>query len=595
MPNSPIFVFLLTIGCILLIYHISRVHFDESSARWSSLLFAASSSVVFFGGTILTDVFVFILVLVSASFAWREKWFFAGCILGISFLLKFPVLLLCFPIMLLIIFRYKKKLLIPSIYFGAGLILFVTPYLIFNFFHYSGLIFERIFTPLIDASSILQNDTWIYEKASLWRYSLFLLIIELPIIISFIFSWLTVKQKEKSLLVFFTLCAASFMIYFSLYVARLDYRYMLSVIPFFAAIGGTGLSHIIKKRWKAITLIVAVPLIIISFFFVIGTAQTTVSINTGEDMVFTNAGQALLKINGKAELYPGPNMGHLYKQWYMNSSAEWLILDLEGYPCQKYDNYCKEDLRMQVSRLLTANQIVSCGKLYGEDVIVIAKHPQTTITRDDCIKNIRGGPYSNVNTTSYVRLHAAVITLEGQLQNIEGLKMVTKELSEQKISSLLVIVASNTSLDDASRQFIVELPNNVELGVLTQEDISTVKFITDFKELTNKTISVIASPSDDWIGRSHELPQIIKSCVKGSWDQTIMNITCKKIDLYTIKDWDTLSLHNTVELFASFDALSNIDYEVGVDIPVAALYPDNMETITKLIEYVGKGTKDVQD
>ncbi|MCK5177648.1 MAG: hypothetical protein KAQ92_08030, partial [Candidatus Aenigmarchaeota archaeon] len=443
-----------------------------------------------------------------------------------------------------------------------------------------------LFSPLFDASRVLQNDTWIYEKASLWKYSMFLLVIELPLVISYILSWRTVKQKEKNLLFFFTLCAISFMLYFSWYVARLDYRYMLSVIPFIAVIGGTALSRIIKKPWKAIVLIIIAPLIIIGTLM--GPAKTTISISTNEDMVFTNAGQALLKIDGKAELYPGPNMGHLYKEWYMEPSAEWLIIDLEGYPCQNYDNYCKEDLRIQVSRLLTANQITSCGKLYGEDVIILAKHPETIITREECIKNIRGGPYVAINTIPYVRLHAGVITLEGKLQNIEGLKEITEELTERNISSVLVIVASNTSLDSTSIQFMVELADNIELGVLPKEDVNTMQFITDFKKQTNKTISVIASPSDDWIGMNQEFPQTIESCVKGSWDQTIMNLPCKKIDLYTIKDWNTLSLYETKYLYSSFDALSNIDYEVGIDIPVAALYQDNMKEIIKLIEYIGR-------
>ncbi|MBU0456917.1 MAG: glycosyltransferase family 39 protein [Nanoarchaeota archaeon] len=587
--------FLLTVVCILLIYYISRNHFDEDSARWSSLLFAASSSVIFFGGTILTDVLVFTLVLLSASFALRDKWFFAGCILGVSFLLKFPVLLLCLPIALLIIVKHRYKFLIPSLYFGGGLILFILPYLIFNFFHYSGPIFERIFSPLMDASSILQNDTWIYEKASLWKYSLFLLIIELPVMISFIFSLRKIQQKEKQTMLFFMLCATSFMFYFSWYVARLDYRYMLSVIPFLAIIGGIGLSKRIKKDWKAITLIVAAPLIMVCIFLVIGTAKTTVDISTGDDLVFTNAGQALLKINGKAELYPGPNLGHLYMQWYLNSSAEWLIIDLEGYPCHKNDNYCKENLRIQISRLLTANRIFSCGKLYGEDVIILAKHPKETITQEDCIKNIRGGPYLNISTKPYVRLHAAVITLEGQLQNIEGLRTVITDLKEQQISSVLVIVASNTSLDDTGKKFIAELPDNIELGVLPKEGINTSIFIKEFKNQTNKTITVIASTSDDWIGKSQEFPKTIESCVRGAWDQTIMTIPCKKIDLYTIQDWNSISLYNASDLSASFDALSNIDYQVGIDIPVAALNQNNMNDIIKLIKYIGKGKKNVQD
>jgi len=587
--------FLITIGTIFIVYHISRIHFDELSAKWSILLFAASSSVIFFGSTILTDVLVFTLVLASASLAWRNKWFFSGSVLSIAFLLKFPVLLLCLPIIVLLIFRYKTKLLIPSICFGSGLIIFITPYLIFNLLHYSGDIFGRIFTPLIDASKILQNETWIYEKASLWKYSLFLLIIELPLVFSFILSWIKIKQKEKNIFLFFTLCAISFMLYFSWYVVRLDYRYMLSIIPFLAILGGVGLSRFVKNYWKATALIIIIPIIIVSFFLIFGIARTTVDISTSDDLVFTNAGQALLKLDGKAELYPGPNMGHLYKQWYINSSAEWLIIDLEGYPCQASDNYCKEDLRIEVSRLLTANKITSCGKLYGEDVIILAKHPYNTITREECIKKIRGGPYSYMDTQSFVRLHAAVITLEGQLQNLEELKKVVTELSKQNISSVLVIVATNNSLDEASGNFISNLPSNFELGVLPKDDVDTQKFISDFTDATNKKITVIASQSDDWIGQNQNFSMSIKSCVRGSWDQTIMKIPCKKIDLYILKDWNKLSLYETDELYASFNALSNIDYEVGVDIPVAALNYNNTQEIIKLIKYMENVTNNGQN
>jgi hypothetical protein len=584
--SGRLFGFILTIGSILLVYSISKYHFGERAARWSALLFAASGSVVFFGGTILTDIIVFTLVLASASFAWRGKWFFAGCILGVSFLLKFPVLILCAPLLLLLIFRYKQKLLFPGIYFASGLLLFIAPYFIFNNIHYTGSLFERLFTPLLDAASILQNETWIYNKSSLWKYSLFLLVIELPIVLSFLFSLKTIKLKESRLFLFFILCLMSFLLYFSWHVVRLDFRYMLAIIPFLAVMGGVGLSRLVKKNpLRIVVLIVLIPLIISIVFLSMGQSRTTVDFFTSKDLVFTNAGQALLNVDGKVELYPGPNIGYFYKEWYTNPLAEWLILDLEGYPCP--DDECKQNLNMQVSRLLTTNQIVDCGKLYGEDVIIISKHAEITISKEECVEKIRGGPYVDVDSKSYVRLSDAVITLEGRLQNLERLQRTIAKLEEYQISSVLVLVASESELDEENKQFIENLPENVELGVFPRKGVSTEEFITNFERYTGKKITVISSPSDDWIGQSQEFPQGIKSCVRGAWDQTIMIVPCKKMDLYIVKDWSAMTLHEGSELLKLFEAYSNIDYEVGVDIPVSVLNLENIDEIIRLIDYIG--------
>jgi hypothetical protein len=587
---------MLTIGAILIIYAISRTHFGKDAAKYSMLLFAASSSVIFFGGTILTDVLVFAIALAAASFAWREKWFIAGCILGVAFLLKFPVIILGVPIFFLLIIRHRMKFIKPAIYFCLGIIIFAAPYLIFNAVYYAGPIIERITRPLIDASLILQNETWIYEKASLWKYGLFLILLELPIVVSFILGWVKSRQKEKMLFLFFTLCATAFMLYFSCYVARLDYRYMLSVIPFLAVLGGKGIERSVNKSWKAIIPIAAIALIFVIIMLSLGIAKTTAHISTSNDIVFTNAGQVLLKTNGKTLLYPGPNMGYLYQQWYINSSAEWLILDLEGYPCQKQDEHCKNNMHLQISRLLTANNLAECGQLYGEDVIILAKHPESTIGREDCIRKIRGGPYSFIDSHVYLRLHAAVITKEGRLQNIEQTQKIVFELTKQNISGVYVLVASNISLDNTSQEFIKSLPRNIELGVLPSDNVETEKFIAEIYQSTGKNISVIASQSDDWIGKHQVFPPGIQYCVGGSWDQTIMSIPCHKIDLYTMHDWNDLSLEEPKYLYSSYDALSKTDYEVGIDIPVAALQNENnTNEIVEFIRYISEGLNNGQD
>jgi len=218
------------------------------------------------------------------------------------------------------------------------------------------------------------------------------------------------------------------------------------------------------------------------------------------------------------------------------------------------------------------------------------------LSREDCIKKLRGGPYSIADSHAYVRLYAAATTLEGRLQNIEQTQKVIFELEKQNISGVYVLVASNISLGNASQEFIRNLPENIELGVLPSDKLETEKFIANIKQTTNKTITVIASASDDWIGKPQIFSQGIRYCVAGSWDQTVMSIPCHKIDLYTVKSWDDMTLEEPKYLYSSYDALSKVDYEVGIDIPVGALQNKNgTQELIEFIGYIGEGLNNGQD
>jgi hypothetical protein len=235
---------------------------------------------------------------------------------------------------------------------------------------------------------------------------------------------------------------------------------------------------------------------------------------------------------------------------------------------------------MKINRLLTANNITTCGKLYGENVIILSKHPKQVISAEDCVKNLRGIKFNKTKSKAFVRLNNAVITQEGKLQNLAKLNEITNLLSQKNISIVLVITASNYSLNKESIDFIKKV--NIEFGVLPRKGVQTDEFMKMFKKETNKTITIIESPSDDWINSKPDFPNDIKSCVRGAWDQTILEIPCRGIDLYTLKNWTSLTFYNSNKLIESYKALSHLDYEVGIDIPVQALN----EEIIKFINNV---------
>ncbi len=587
---------LLTVLCVLLVYRVSYVHFGCIAARWSALLFAMSASVVFLGGLILTDVIAFTLPLLAASLAWRNKPFLSGCALGAAFLFKFPALFAILPISALFIYRHKLDSLTRLAYLAGGVMMLAAPYFIFNLLYYDGALIERALRPLLDAGSIVRIETWLYEKSSMLDYLIFLLVIELPLVVSSALALRKTQKGEQGVTRFLALCALSFLLYFSLLVVRLDYRYMLSVIPFLAVIGGAGLSKTVGKApMKSAALmaifIAIIPVILALVLLAAGTVQNTVTIPKADQTTFTNSGQALLHVKGPAELCPGPNMGRMYLKWRLSKSSDLLVIDLDGYPCQESDNACKEEKRLHISRLLTTNRPVECGMLYGEDTIILSKRLNSTLTKESCIARLKEKNYAQINSRAFIRLSAAVLTEEGRLQNMEGLTIIVQELSANKIPATLVITASNSTPDDETRRFITGLASNMQLGVLPRQEVYTNNFISRVNEATGKSITVIASPTDDWVGRAQDFPAGITSCIRASWDQTAMKIPCLKIDLFTVSDWNNDTMYDEEYLYQSYEALTEVDSEVGIDIPVPLLKGDSLIKMMSFIERVADTEK----
>lgn len=685
--------------CIYIIYRISKSYFNKKSALWSAFLFSISSMILYYGGYILNDVITFTLVTLCCHLIFKKKYFLSGIILGISFLFKFPVLIAGIPILIIMITRtiknksILKNLIFPGILFGTGIILISSTYFIFNIAFYDGPIIERITIPLLDASQILQNDTWLYDSPNVGKYILFLIFGEFPIFFSFIMALkyqlikilqinkfninnkiknkidkkiiknsynnsnkinkeikkekkidkknninkeniflkiLNIKLNEiNSMTIFFSLCALFFLLYFALSIARFDSRYMISVIPFLSIIGGKWIS---KNKIKTIIKIIFVIIISLSSLYISsysGFFETNIHIPKTNLTTISNSGFATINAFGPVIIMPGPNLYYMYNSWYKNNLADILIISIDDYPCIPSDTYCNNDRTLKINKIIATHEKIFCGILYGENMIVLQKnkinindilYESINKTQEkkkeefniskiiECKNNLDlnlffSKPIAKDNTTRndvFIRISDFEIDKNGNINNLEELKKIIEEIKLNNTSGNttvgIIFQINENNLNEKTSDFISKLNENIFFGIIDKnENNNTLKnktienFIEKFNKKTTKNITIIMPESDDFINNEQKkFSDKIKYSTIGSWDNSFQNIPAKKIELYTIKEWNNFTIHDIEYLKNEFNIISKIDYEVGIDIPSNALYEEQMDTIIEFIQYINE-------
>ncbi|MEK6974479.1 MAG: glycosyltransferase family 39 protein [Nanoarchaeota archaeon] len=586
---------LLVFVSAILIYYVGRKHFDKNAGLWAAYLFLTSSLILIFGGFILTDIIAYTLTLFGASLMLERKYTLSGLFIGIGFLIRFPALIIVLPLILYLLFKERSKIINSGLRFAIGLLIAVLPYFAFNLLHYSGPIIKRLIQPLIDASLIVQNETWIYPKSGLLTFIVDIIKTNIISVILIFFCLVYYIRSHKEKIALFLLCIVSILLYFSYRVKIYDVRYTIFVIPYLVVLAGAGLSKFLEKKPVKLSylavIIILVPGLIVNSDYIkkpqIKTDPEIIDIikNFNVGSIVTNSAFVLFYSKVKTNLMPGPNTANTYSTFLQDSNAVLFIFKPDEYYCPPNDRVCNEEFLNRVNHLVANNNLEYCGYLHGARIIIVTKG-SGSISREQCLTNINYPVLEQPKSSVFVRINAVGVTKDGKLENSGNLKILLENLEKKNIATSVILVpANNPSLD--SIKFINSFNQNIELGVFYTEKAETNDFIENLNSRSEKKVYVVSPKEDQWIKKEISIPNGIKYCMRGPWDSTIVPVPCKSVNIYTVKKWGDIEIYSFEELKESYDSIKNIDYSIVIDIPSEALAKSgNVETYKKFIGYI---------
>ncbi len=589
---------LLSVGSIIGIYLSTKKIFGKNPGVWAAFLFSTSCLFLTFAGYALTDIPAYVLGLYGIVLVLRKKYFLGGVVIGLGFLFKFPLglLIVIASFFALVEEKSGRQACFPP----AGFFIASLPYFLFNLFFYEGKLTTRLFGPLLNASRIISNKTTLYASSSAAKYLLFLIKKE-PITLAFGligFAWLIKNNKPKSTenkaVAIISLSIFAFFSYFSFFVPRLDVRYMLSVMPFLAVLGGVGSGWLCKKsKFMAVLL---------SLLIIVSGVLTTINLTKGSYLhekeiagiikkqtkgIMTNDALPLIYTTTAVNFKPGPNMMNtllLYKK----SDYQTLIFNPNSYLRLCNTNRCKLKYYEQINYMLNNNKVISCGYLHGQPFIIINKQkPEKNISTNKCLKKIN---YPLVNYSN-LKVHFRIdigFSKRGEIINYTNTIKILNLLKKNNFRTVLILNPSNKSLSKRSVNFI----NNTwaEIGILYSKPLATTNFIKRLKNKTKRNISYIMPDDDEWSKKPfYKLPHA--KCIKGAWDLTPVSMECEVIDLYVTKNWTSGEFYNSTYLIKEFDKISKIDNNIWIDLPGYQLNNKNFEKAALLVNHISKCIK----
>ncbi len=539
LPLSPLLTgrflsLVLALGCLLIIYYITKKWFGERPALWAALLFSTSYSVLIFSGYILNDLPAYTLALLGTSLVLDKRFVHGGIAVGLGFLFKFPLLVIIPVLAAYLLIQQRKNFLLPAIKFSLGVALTALPYFLFNFFYYQGPILQRLLNPLLQASKLIEG-VWLSTQSSLFIYFWQLLTAETILVLATILFLLFYLKTHQEITLLFFASILAFLIYFSFRVPRYDPRYLISLLPFLIVLGGTGLAALVHKKKKIrylVFILVLLPGLITASISLIKTPlehnpsiKELIQTYPGQELI-TNSGFPLLYSSSKVNLFSGPNLGHTYLTYKLNDQADWFIFDPDEFICPPQDKACLLELQQHLSYLLDHNDLLECGYLHGSKTIILTKNPNQTISKSACLEKIDYPEVPSPEVNTFLKLDA-LITSEGNLVQEERLLKLIKKAAENNLQVILVSTPSETPPNQKTQKILEELSTKIEL-------------------------------------------------------QSVFE---KQIDLSIVKDWSTGTLLTNTEFQNIYEALLNGDCEIVIHIPTYLLTEENYD---KIIDYIGK-------
>jgi hypothetical protein len=581
---------ILFIFCIFLVFSITKKLFGNVAGVWAAIFFTFSPTMIIFSGYLLTDIFAYSIMLLGGFLCIRKRYFLSGLVIGASFLLRFPAILMSLSIIFLIAWR-KNKIIKNSFLFILGMLGLLVPYLLFNLFYYTGSLFNRLFSPLLNASEVVASKS--FSINNLWLYLGYLISIELLITLFAAFGIYYSLKSKRDIFLCYTIGFFIFLLYFSLSVGIFDIRYALSFIQLLVIFSGFGASKFLNKR-KRISLIIIIMLLlsilitVYSLTFNAGkkTDQSIISaLNKygGADFV-SNSGLTLIYTNSKSIILPGPNLVDTYLKYNNDENAKILAINPEEYSCQYYKDKCRDLFLYRMSYFLSNNNIYSCGYLHGIKMIIIDKENNLAlISKSECLANIDIKEIPAQSKKILVLLSNVEINSSGDIKYFDRVSAITEQLESKDIETVLDIYSTKQTFNKKTIEFF---NNSLKIGITTFDDASASKFINYIEKSTNKKVTYLIPPDYDFYGKD-TLKARNMNCIVGPWDSSVEATKCKKISFNPTVDFNQNKYYNSSSMIKNYNAVSKVDYDLVIDIPVDRLYDDKMfNEVIKFLDYV---------
>ncbi|MBN1644724.1 glycosyltransferase family 39 protein [Candidatus Woesearchaeota archaeon] len=243
--------FILSLASIVLFYFLAEHYFNKKTAIFAVIIFAFSSIVLQMTYHVYTETIVLFIILLSLFLFEKEYFFWAGFLVGLAFLSKFPAAMFLLPFLIMLFLRFEFK---HSAKLIAGFAIPAGIFLIFNFFMYSSpllpLIDARVVISQVMGCNFFRKFDWWFYLAKLFEENWFHLF-AFPGLYLFVKKY-HFKHLTPALFLFVPL------IYFTGLACR-DYRYLILFLPFVAMFSGSGIDFVFKKqkhfRWVLIALL----------------------------------------------------------------------------------------------------------------------------------------------------------------------------------------------------------------------------------------------------------------------------------------------------------------------------------------------------
>lgn len=228
--------FLLTIISTGLVYALGRKLFSQRAAILASVVWTFSAIVFYLGFHEYTELPAVVLALAAVLAFAHERWFLAGLLTGLAFLMKFPAGIFLVVLCLALLVQKRWKAFLPL---GIGFAIPAAAFLLFN-----QVMYGTLFGPLIAAResilsvlgcNVLRFKPW-------WQYAAWILTDNWLNAFALLgLATMVMRWKKQFILPLLALMIPA--AYFMQLHCR-EYRYLVLFLPFVALATGQGITQV---------------------------------------------------------------------------------------------------------------------------------------------------------------------------------------------------------------------------------------------------------------------------------------------------------------------------------------------------------------
>ena len=244
------------VGAAAMLYVLVRRWTDDGTALLSATLLLLSP--VFFEQStlVLTEIPALFFILLGFYLFESQGFFFAGAIIGLAFLTKFPAGMLLPCCVLILVMRRRYKAIMPLV---ASFVLITVPYFILNY-----ALNGSVFAPLVAAS--LHGGNTAYAVHPVWLNVTFYIVevVKDNMLLVFLIPGLFVARWRKAWP--FVMTGGFFLAYFTLQVNK-QLRFAIFLIPVFCYLAASFMVWIYRN---ARALRVPIGLLFVGAMFLVG-------------------------------------------------------------------------------------------------------------------------------------------------------------------------------------------------------------------------------------------------------------------------------------------------------------------------------------